>query len=106
MQKQLAEVWRKLDGKADVFVVRSVEEAVGIVRGEGAGEAEGVEARKEGGKDGAVEVDDAGEVGEQDVAVEKVVLVTGSLHLVGGVLEVLEGGSSSSAKTYPNSEQT
>ena len=68
VQKQLAEVWKKLDPQADVFVRGTIEEAVGVVRGNG-----------------------EKSVGD-DEDVEKVVLVTGSLHLVGGVLEVLEGG--------------
>ena len=46
----------------------SIEEVVGVVRGNDGGEGEGNHVRK-------------------------VVLVTGSLHLVGGVLEVLEGGA-------------
>ncbi|KAH0551599.1 hypothetical protein GP486_007182 [Trichoglossum hirsutum] len=63
VQRKLADTWKELDPRADVRVVRTIEEAVGLVRGIArAGDgSEGVEC-----------------------------LVTGSVHLVGGFLEVLE----------------
>lgn len=74
VQNGLAETWRDVDPKADVKVVKTVEEAVGCARGI-AGESQ---------EEGSIKV-----------------LVTGSLHLVGGVVEVLESeaedASSSSA---------
>ena len=63
VQRGLAETWREIDGGAVVEVMKSIEEAVGWCR------------------DVAAEGD--GEV---------MVLVTGSVHLVGGFLEVLETG--------------
>ncbi|KAL9095890.1 MAG: hypothetical protein Q9165_001887 [Trypethelium subeluteriae] len=65
VQKELAEVWRGLDARAEVRVVRTIEEAVGWARG--------LEGGEEGGEEGKVRV-----------------LVTGSLHLVGGLIDVLE----------------
>lgn len=62
VQNELAQTWRGVDPRANVEVRRTIEEAVQFVR------------------------DDP--VAEEGV--RKVVLVTGSLHLVGGVLEVLE----------------
>jgi folylpolyglutamate synthase len=64
VQKSLAETWKTLDTDPNITVevVRSVSEAISRVR-------------------------DEGEAGD----VEKLVLVTGSLHLVGAFLEVLEG---------------
>ena len=61
VQKQLARVWAEIDKKADVRVVRTIEEAIQLVR-----------------------------LLATEHAEEHTVLVTGSLHLVGGVLEVLE----------------
>lgn len=61
VQKQLAEEWQKIDDKAQVSVVRTVEEAVDLVRTESKCSTDPVTA-----------------------------LVTGSLHLVGGLLEVIE----------------
>ncbi len=75
VQKGLARVWGEIDERADVRVVRTIEEAVGVVRGLGM-------VGREGGGDGAGE----------DVRV----LVTGSVHLVGGFLEVLESGTDGS----------
>ncbi|KAL9616362.1 MAG: hypothetical protein Q9160_008756 [Pyrenula sp. 1 TL-2023] len=72
VQRGLAETWRDVsadddDGEGvEVAVVRTIEEAVALVRGLSKGEDEEV--------DGVV------------------VLATGSLHLVGGLLEVLESG--------------
>jgi folylpolyglutamate synthase len=63
VQKALATAWADIDPKSEVKVERTIEEAVATVR------------------------QDSLEQGR-----EKVVLVTGSLHLVGGLLEVLEGG--------------
>jgi folylpolyglutamate synthase len=60
VQKGLARAWREIDAETDVRVVDTIEEAVEIVR----------------------EVARDGE--------EVTALVTGSLHLVGGLLEVLE----------------
>ncbi|KAL8956015.1 MAG: hypothetical protein Q9183_006448 [Haloplaca sp. 2 TL-2023] len=66
VQKGLRDTWSRLDGGAsDVVVKSSIEEAVEWVRSI---------ARNE-------------RAGEKDVSV----LVTGSVHLVGGFLEVLEG---------------
>ena len=81
VQKQLARVWSKLDPDAEVHVTRTIEEAVGLVRSDPKSETASLGAR-EGGE---------GTEGNEREEVEKVVLVTGSLHLVGGVLEVLEG---------------
>lgn len=63
VQKELAETWRRVDPEAEVSVVRTIEEAVDLVR-------------------------QASSKDEQVTA-----LVTGSLHLVGGFLEVIEGGA-------------
>ncbi|KAF2755139.1 putative tetrahydrofolylpolyglutamate synthase [Pseudovirgaria hyperparasitica] len=63
VQKALAETWREIDPVVDVSVLRTIEEAVEKVR-EIAG-------------------------GEEEV----MALITGSLHLVGGALEVLETGN-------------
>lgn len=60
MQKDLARAWGEIDAETDVRVVETIEEAVGIVR-------------------------QVARDGEEVTA-----LVTGSLHLVGGLLEVLE----------------
>ncbi|KAI8245797.1 MICOS complex subunit MIC60 [Colletotrichum sp. SAR 10_96] len=64
VQKQFAERWRGLDPQADVRVIPTIEEALDYVRGlaESNGEGESVQA-----------------------------FVTGSLHLVGGALQILEG---------------
>ena len=64
VQNALAETWRAVDPKAEVKVVRTVEEAVELARA--------VAGQRESGHE------------------EVKVLVTGSLHLVGGVVEVLE----------------
>ena len=74
MQCRLAEAWRELDPECDVRVYKSVEEAVeacrAVSRGGGMDENGGV------GRDGGMTM----------------ALVTGSLHLVGGALEFIEGG--------------
>ncbi|WQF87092.1 Putative folylpolyglutamate synthetase, mur-like, catalytic domain superfamily [Colletotrichum destructivum] len=64
VQRQFAERWAKLDPAADVRVVPTIEEALDLVRGIGEGVAEGESVQA---------------------------LVTGSLHLVGGALGILEG---------------
>ena len=72
VQKTLAEAWRSVDARTHTHVMKTIEEAVAFVRalseeeaseGEGEGEDEGTNVQ---------------------------VLVTGSLHLVGGLLEVLD----------------
>lgn len=63
VQWALKGTWEGVDARTEVVVRGTVEEAVGWVRG-------------------------LVEEGEEEV----VVLVTGSVHLVGGVLEVLETG--------------
>ena len=69
VQKGLARAWAEVDeGGAEVEVVATVEEAVGRVR-----ELVGVDGD-----------------GDADADAGVMVLVTGSLHLVGGLLEVLE----------------
>lgn len=65
IQKELARVWTELDGDAEIQVTATIEEAVEIARG--------VAKQSDDRKDGMV-----------------MCLVTGSLHLVGGALEVLE----------------
>lgn len=64
VQRAFAARWKEMDPKATVVLRESVEGALGYVRGLAEGEGEG----------------------------EVQALVTGSLHLVGGALEVLEGG--------------
>ena len=61
VQKELAETWDRIDSAADVSVLSTIEEAVAKAR---VAAADGQEVE---------------------------VLVTGSLHLVGGAIEVLEG---------------
>lgn len=63
VQRELAETWDRIDSYADVNVLSTIEEAVAQAR---VLAAEGTEVE---------------------------VLVTGSLHLVGGCIEVLEGGA-------------
>lgn len=70
VQKKLAASWKELDQMSDVQVMGTIEEAVDFVR------------------QLAVERKGAGK--EEDEAIDVSVLVTGSLHLVGGLLEVLE----------------
>ncbi len=68
VQRGLADTWAEIDEETEVRVLRTIEEAVGWVRelARGGGNGEG----------------------------EVMVLVTGSVHLVGGFLEVLEAPSS------------
>ncbi|KAI2478851.1 Folylpolyglutamate synthase [Pyrenophora tritici-repentis] len=67
VQKALAKTWTEIDSTAEVHVLRTIEEAIGTARG--------------------VARDYAKDAGHET---EVMVLVTGSLHLVGGALEVLE----------------
>lgn len=69
VQRGLAETWRGVDTETMVEVKGSIEEAVGWCRDVAGKESEGGQ-------------------GESEV----MVLVTGSVHLVGGFLEVLETG--------------
>lgn len=71
VQKRLAETWREIDATTETKVVRSIEEAVDWVRAV-AGQANDCLLDGSGGTK---------------------VLVTGSVHLVGGFLEVLETGA-------------
>lgn len=73
VQKKLAKTWRGIDDQAEVAVKGSIEEAVEWIRSVAAETLnEGVEGEAE--------------------AEHVPVLVTGSVHLVGGFLEVLESG--------------
>ncbi|KAJ4990425.1 folylpolyglutamate synthase [Stagonosporopsis vannaccii] len=65
VQKALAKTWSEIDDTADVRVLKTIEEAVSVARSVAREWADGTDA-------------------------EVMVLVTGSLHLVGGALEVLE----------------
>lgn len=71
VQNDLADTWREIDPSAQVEVVRTVEEAVDIVRN----------------------FAKAQQAGHKKEDQEVTVLVTGSLHLVGGFLEVLESAN-------------
>ncbi|KIW98934.1 uncharacterized protein Z519_00597 [Cladophialophora bantiana CBS 173.52] len=75
VQNNLAETWRGIDPSARVEVVRTIEEAVNIVRNFANSHRQKAADAEE----------------EKEVAA----LVTGSLHLVGGFLEVLESTTSS-----------
>lgn len=66
VQSELAETWQAIDSAAEVNVLRTIEEAVEFVRG--------------------ASLTDQGQV---------TALVTGSLHLVGGFLEVIESSHTS-----------
>ncbi|KAF2110442.1 putative tetrahydrofolylpolyglutamate synthase [Lophiotrema nucula] len=68
VQKALATTWAEIDPRAEVRVHKTIEEAISTARG--------------------VAKDWVKKSGEETA--EVMVLVTGSLHLVGGVLEVLE----------------
>lgn len=65
VQKALAKTWSEIDSIAEVRVMKTIEEAVSVARGIAREWTDGTDA-------------------------EVMVLVTGSLHLVGGALEVLE----------------
>lgn len=67
VQKALANTWSEIDSTAEVRVLRTIEEAVSTARQVARDWAKGTDE-------------------------EVMVLVTGSLHLVGGALEVLESG--------------
>lgn len=75
VQRGLAETWREIDGEAPaaVEVKRSIEEAVDWCRGIA-----------------------------EDVEEDVMVLVTGSVHLVGGFLEVLETGAAATQQGKGN----
>lgn len=75
VQKALADTWREIDPSTEVQVKATIEEAVGFVR----------ELAAKENQEGS---------GREDARV--MTLVTGSLHLVGGFLEVLETGGGSS----------
>jgi folylpolyglutamate synthase len=67
VQKALAKTWSDIDSTAEVKVLKTIEEAVTTARG--------------------IAGDWARQVGAD---AEVMVLITGSLHLVGGALEMLE----------------
>ncbi|KAL0256254.1 hypothetical protein SLS55_008646 [Diplodia seriata] len=68
VQDALAKTWAEIDPQTDVRVVKTIEEAVRYAR------------------------DVAAKCGPQQEGDEVKVLITGSLHLVGGALEVLDSG--------------
>lgn len=70
VQKALASTWSRIDSTAEVRVLKTIEEAVSAAREVARNWANGSDA-------------------------EVMVLVTGSLHLVGGALEVLESAKTS-----------
>jgi folylpolyglutamate synthase len=72
VQKALAQTWSEIDGSAEVHVLKTIEEAIGTAR------TVAHSWSKDTGADAEV-----------------MVLITGSLHLVGGALEVLETGTPS-----------
>jgi len=97
-QRAFAERWSALDPSAKIQLIPTIEEAINAVR------LLGGELTKDA-KDGFIKEDGAGggvggvegvereKVGEKEGKKEKVqVLITGSLHLVGGALGILEGG--------------
>lgn len=67
VQKALAQTWSEIDSTADVKVLKTIEEAVNTAR--------------------CIAADWAKKAGDN---AEVMVLITGSLHLVGGALEMLE----------------
>jgi folylpolyglutamate synthase len=69
VQKALANTWSEIDSSAEVHVLKTIEDAVGAARSIANEWAKGTDG-------------------------EVMVLITGSLHLVGGALEVLETGKS------------
>ncbi|KAL1961027.1 hypothetical protein VTO42DRAFT_4915 [Malbranchea cinnamomea] len=88
VQNNLAKVWREVSPETEqVVVAASIEEAVEFVRGLAKAERE----KKEREQNNAAAADTAAR-GESDGVdgVDVSVLVTGSLHLAGGLLEVLE----------------
>lgn len=79
VQKELAKTWSGIDDQAEVVVKGSIEEAVSWIRSVAADS-----------RNGGIEEKEEGEAEQVQV------LVTGSVHLVGGFLEVLESGELSS----------
>ncbi|KAF2705023.1 FolC bifunctional protein [Pleomassaria siparia CBS 279.74] len=71
VQKALAETWSEIDPTASVNVLKTIEEAITTAR--------------------TVSRDWSQEIGNGEA--EVMVLITGSLHLVGGALEVIETGT-------------
>lgn len=71
VQNALAQTWSEIDSTAEVHVLRTIEEAIGMARSVARSYAQGGGADTRG----------------------VMALVTGSLHLVGGALEVLETGT-------------
>ncbi|KAL1301976.1 hypothetical protein AAFC00_002430 [Neodothiora populina] len=80
VQHDLANTWRAVDAAADVRIERTIEEAIALARQIASASASDDKERTQ---------------TEADVKV----LVTGSLHLVGGLLEVLESEDVASSKT-------
>ncbi|KAL2439114.1 Folylpolyglutamate synthase [Exophiala dermatitidis] len=78
VQNDLADTWRQIDPSTQVEVVRTIEEAVDIVRNF----AKSLQATTT-----------AAAAAQPSETQEVTALVTGSLHLVGGFLEVLEGAN-------------
>jgi folylpolyglutamate synthase len=68
VQKELAAIWAELDPAADIKITATIEDAVNEVR---------IIARK---------------ANTKETNEETIVFITGSLHLVGGALEILETG--------------
>ena len=106
VQRALEKAWAELDaeqqqgggggggggGGAKRWLCASIEEAVELARALVCGRgSNNVERDEEKEVEGEVEVEVAGER-EKDCGASGVVFCTGSLHLVGGVLEVLVGG--------------
>lgn len=71
VQKALAQTWSEIDSEAEVSVMKTIEEAIGKAR-----EVANAWAEQSGGDDAEV-----------------MALITGSLHLVGGAIDVLESGN-------------
>ena len=106
VQHALASLWKELDPECDVRVFGTVEEAVAAARGVagsgggvGTGRAEEiVEDKKEDagtdGTDGTTVIGTDKAIRSENLRTEA--FVTGSLHLVGGLLEVLEGTAAGS----------
>ena len=99
VQHALANLWKKLDPDCDVRVFATVEEAVAACRD--VASAAAADAGVKSGDDKSLDEgksEDKAEVnghghghGHGNEHVRTEVLVTGSLHLVGGLLEILEG---------------
>ena len=92
VQHALARLWKELDPACDVRVFGTVEEVVAGVRELVGGGGEGADRHGEGDSEGDPEDGgDGGDVADVGANMPTEAFVTGSLHLVGGVLEVLEG---------------